>query len=201
MTPSDNIFEEFQTITGYDLQSYFQNALQFFNTDYVTIVNFYSGYTSSISSQPFQNLQNLQQQNDQVFAIWKDCSSQFNNLKWFLLLEQIEEIDSRLATTENINKWARSSLSNVSYDPSFTLDYILAQNQTIENVAQTVTGSDTPEDDWMQIALDNVLTEESYTNSGGNDLKISFQKSNRNFQISSVVDVIKGKSIYGQRLV
>jgi hypothetical protein len=114
----------------------------------------------------------------------KKVVTDFNNLKWFLLIEQIEEIDNRLKTLDNINKWARSSLTKVAYDPSYQLDYILGQNQTLENVAQQVTGSNDPQDDWNDIAINNTLKEEDYTNEGGNDLKISFKRSNRNFNVT-----------------
>jgi hypothetical protein len=196
LTP--DILDEFRVITGMDIANYFQNALTFLNGDYLTIVNYYSGYTNSISSTPFENFDRLKKQNQQVFEVWKEHSNRFNNLKWFLLIEQIEEIDNRLKTLDNINKWSRSSLTKVAYDPSYQLDYILGQNQTLENVAQQVTGSSNSQDEWIDIALNNVLKEEDYTNEGGNDLKISFKRSNRNFNVTSVVDVISGKSIYGK---
>jgi hypothetical protein len=197
---NSEIIEEFKKITGKDIFLYFNNATVFFSGDYNTIVDYYSGNLDSISSIPFSNFELLDRQNKEIFEIFKEHSRQFNNLKWWLLIEQIEEIDNRLKTLRKINKWARSSLTNVAYDPSIQREYVLKQNQTLENIASNIVGSTNPNDDWVNIAVSNRIEEEDYTNDGGNNIKISFQRSNRNFTVNSVVDVISGKSIYGKDL-
>lgn len=200
MQLDSTILADFKKITGKDISAYFSNAVLFFSGDYNTIVNYYSGNTDSITSSPFANFKELQQQNKDILEAFKEHSRQFNNLKWWLLIEQIEEIDNRLATLRNINKWARSSLTKVAYDPTIQLDYTLKQNQTLEAVAATIEGSNNPNDDWADIALKNDLSEEDYTTQGGTDVKLTFQRLNGGFKINSVVDVIQGKSIYGKDL-
>lgn len=198
MQLDSTILAEYKKITGKDIISYFNNVTNFFNGDYAEIVNYYSGYTSSISSEPFARFKALQQQHKDIMESFKEHSRQLNNLKWWLLIEQIEEIDTRLATLAKINKWSRSSLTKVAYDPSFQMDYVTKQNQTLESVSANVAGSLNPNDDWAKLAIDNRLNEEDYTPEGGTDLKISFSKTNGNFKINCVVDVIQGKSIYGK---
>src|SRR5206468_6861446 len=129
------------------------NAVSFFSGDYNAIVDYYAGNVSSISSEPFANLKVLEKQNKEVFETFKEHSRQFNNVKWWLLIEQIEEIDSRLGTLAKINKWCRSSITKVAYDPSFQLPYSLKQNQTLESVAAKVARSQNPNDDWVDIAF------------------------------------------------
>ncbi|MBC7948987.1 MAG: hypothetical protein H7Y42_13970 [Chitinophagaceae bacterium] len=194
------IFDEFLRITGRDISRYFVNALNFFNSDYNTIVKYYSGALDNISSTPFSNFDALEEENKQVFAVFQQNSRQFNNLKWWLLVEQMEEIDNRLKTLRNINKWSRSSLTKVGYDPNIQAEYVLKQNQTIENVSKDLMQSDKPNDDWADIAIQNVLEEEDYTTEGGNDLKLRFNRGVRNLRINCVVDVINDKSIYGKDL-
>lgn len=198
MQLDSSILSEFQRITGKDIASYFSNAVSFFSGDYNTIVDYYSGNISSISSQPFANFKDLQKQNKDILESFKEHSRQFNNLKWWLLIEQIEEVDSRLKTLSKINKWSRSSLTKVGYDPSFQLDYVTKQNQSLEQVAASVSGSQNPNDDWADLAIKNRLAEEDYTNDGGTQLTVSFTRSSRGFKVNSVVDVIQGKSIYGK---
>ena len=193
------ILDEFKKITGKDINAYFTSAINFFTNDYNTIVNYYSGQTDSITSTPFTNFDNLILENKNVFETFKNHSKQFNNLKWFLLIEQIEEIDNRLKTLAKINKWSRSSLTKVGYNPSVTIDYTLQQNQTLENLSAS-TGSDNPQDDWEDIAISNRLEEEDYSMDGGTNITLSFKKTKGNFVINSVVDVITGKSIYGKDL-
>lgn len=191
------ILDEFKRITGKDISGYFQSAVRFFAGDYNTITNYFSGNSGSISSEPFANFKALQEENGKVFQVFKEHSRQFNNLKWWLLIEQMEEIDNRLATLKNINKWSRSSLTKVAYDPSFQMDYTLKQKQTLEAVS-TLEGSDNPNDDWADLAIRNSLTEEEYTPEGGTALKLNFSRINRNYTVNCVVDVINGKSIYGK---
>lgn len=198
MQLDSSILLEFKRITGKDISSYFRNALNFFSGDYNVIVNYYTGTTNSISSKPFANLYNLTVENRDILESFKEHSRQFNNLKWWLLIEQIEEIDSRLATVNNINKWSRSSLTKVAYNPSIQIDYVLKQNQTLESVSAGIEGSSNPNDDWANIALKNSLSEEDYTPQGGAEIKLSSDVINSGFKINSVVDVIQGKSIYGK---
>lgn len=198
MQLDSTIFDDYKRITGQDIASYFNAAVAFFSSDYNTIVDYYSGVIQTISSTPFANFTALQQQNKDVFETFKEHSKQFNALKWWLLIEQIEEIDSRLKTLAKINKWARSSLTNVAYDPSIQVDYILQQNQTLENVAGDFMKSNNPNDDWVGIALDNDLREEDYSPEGGVDVKVKFQRVNNGIKINSVVDIMQGKSVYGK---
>lgn len=198
MNLTSDILDEYKRITGRDISSYFDNVVQFFNSDYLTIVNYYTGKTSTITSIPFKNFDTVEKQNQDVFETWHKHSKQFTNSKWWLLIEQIEEIDNRLKTLRNINKWARSSITKVAYNPTFQLNYTLKQNQTLENVSASVVGSDNANDDWINIAIDNRIAEEDYTSSGGNDLQLKFNRINGSFAINSVVDVIQGKSIYGK---
>lgn len=198
MTLTSEILSEYKQITGRDISQYFQNAVKFFSGDYLTIVKYYSGKSESINSIPFKNFDTLEKQNLDVFETWSKHSKQFANAKWWILIEQIEEIDNRLKTLRKINKWARSGLTKVAYSPSFQIDYVLPQNQTLEGVAKSVGGSANPNDDWAAIAIDNRLREEDYNSDGGNDLTLKFNRIVGGFQISAVVDVIKGKSIYGK---
>jgi hypothetical protein len=198
MQLDSSILSEFKRITGKDISAYFSNAVNFFNGDYNTIVDYYAGNIASISSVPFANFKAIQKQHMDVMEAFKEHSRQFNNIKWWLLIEQIEDIDSRLATLSKINKWCRSSLTKVGYDPSFQLEYVTRQNQTLESVSSGVAGSLNPNDDWADIAIKNRLSEEDYTPEGGTELKISFERSNGAFKINSVVDIIQGKSVYGK---
>lgn len=192
------IFSEFQRITGKDIEQYFSEALSFLNNDYSVIVNYFSGNSDNITSLPFARLDSLERQNQDIFESFQLHSRQFNNLKWWLLIEHIEEIDNRLKTLRHINKWARSSLTKVAYDPSIQVEHVLGQNETIENVAHDLLGSTNPNDDWAAIAIKNDLQEEDYTPEGGQSIKLKLQRTNRGLKINAVVDVISGKSIYGK---
>lgn len=196
-----NILVEYEGITSFNMAAYFQFALEFINSDYQTIVSYYSGIIDKISSDPFNNLKIIKQQRDAAFESFNSHKQKLTNLKWFLLIEKIEDIDSRLHTLDNINKWSRSSLTNVGYDPSFSFGYTLKQKQTLEGVSQNVLGDVNPEDDWFKIAIDNDITEEDYSPDGGTQMTLKVNRSSGfNFQINSVVDIVQGKSVLGKDL-
>src|ERR1700744_3662760 len=193
-----DILLEFQNITSYDISSFFQSALTFLNGDYNQIVSYYSGKITTISSDPFNNFTLLKQQRDRTFEIINSNKQKLTNLKWFLLVEKVEDIDSRLNTLDNINKWSRSSITNVAYDPSFQLAYRLKQKETLEQVAQEILGSDNPDDDWVDIAISNNIREEDYSPAGGTNMNLTLATAlGTNFQLNSVVAVIDGTSVYG----
>lgn len=196
---NDDLIAKFYKITKMDLSVYFTNVLTFMQTDYQTIQQFYQGTVSTAPQSSFNNFTSIQDQTAEVFQIFRKSGKQFNNIVWWDLLDQIELIDNRLKTLSNINRWARSSSKNVGYSPAQNVDIVLRQNGTLERVAQDVLGSTTPQDDWANIALDNLLAEEGYTADGGAKITVTLNnKANSNFQINSVVDVISGYSVYGK---
>jgi hypothetical protein len=152
-----------------------------------------------ITSAPFTAFESLKKDCGDLFEAFQAHSRQFNNAKWWLLLEQLENIDSRLKTLNNINKWSRSSLTKVAYDPSVIVQYSMKQNQNLEKIASDVLKSSNTEE-WADIAIDNYLTEEDYSSEGGVSLNLKLSKANRGLQINSVVAVIQGKSVYGKDL-
>ncbi len=186
-------------MTSFDMAGFFQDALNFLNSDYQTIVSYYSGETDKISSTPFNNFKLIKEYRNAAFESVEAHKQKLNNLKWFLMLEHIEEIDSRLNTLDKINKWSRSSITKVGYDPSYSFGYTQKQKQSLESISQNVLGSTNGEDDWVQIALDNALREEDYSPNGGTYMTLKLDRANGfNFKINSVVDIIQGKSVYGK---
>lgn len=198
-TINKDVLLEFKRITNKDLVPYFEACRAFFNNDYNTITAYYQGNISKISSTPFNNFDKLEKETSQIFTIFDEFRKNFKNLKWWLLIEQIENIDSRLKTLRKINKWARSSLKFTGYSPNMEIDHVLQQNQTIERVSQDVLGSSNPNDDWFDIAFNNNIIEEEYTPDGGVNLTLNVPLTvTTGFKINSVVDIIQGKSIYGK---
>ena len=121
--------------------------------------------------------------------------------RFWVVLETLEEIENRLMTLNNMNKWSRSSITNTRYSSSSQIEYTLKQNQTLENIARNVLEQNDYQDSWFDIAFRNQLFEEDYTNEGGNDLLLEIDNTvNLGVQVNSVVDTLQGKSIYGKDL-
>jgi hypothetical protein len=193
-----DILQEFKKITGQDIESFFAGCAIFFNANYNRIVAYYSGTSKIPEKGAFEQFEELERRCEDFFVLYQQMASRLNSLKWWVVLETLEEIDLRFKTLRKINKWSRSSLDNVSYDPAIIATYALKPQQTLERVAQDILGKLNPTDDWVDIALTNKLEEEDYTPAGGVNLQLTFPKINRGIQIAAVVDIMNGKSIYGK---
>lgn len=199
MQLTKEILKEFKKITSKDVELFLLKTLSFFSIEYEEIVSYYSGESANISSKSFEVFEKIKQERDELFSTFQLHSKQLNNAKWWLLLEQIEEIDNRLKTLDNINKWSRSSLTKVGFSSDLSVQYTLKQNQSLEKVASDVLNSSNSEE-WVSLAIKNDLTEEQYSLEGGVDLQLQFPQINRGVRVESVVDVMIGKSIYGKDL-
>lgn len=192
------VLEEFQQITSTDVQSYLTDALNFFSTSYNRIVSFYSGQQSTVSQADFTSFSNLQTETENMLAVFRLQGQALKNLKFWILLDHVEDIDSRLSSLAKINKWSKSSLTFVGYDPAQQAAYTLKAHQTLERVASDILNLPTPDDDWYDIAINNQLTEEEYTVDGGTTVQLSFPTVNNGISINSVVAVMIGDAILGR---
>lgn len=193
-----DIIQEFDSISKKNVEQFFNDVVIFFATYYNQLVDYYSGNSTSISKQAFTQLDTINNQCQDLMSYFNTNATRFKNLKWWLLLEQLEIIDSRLQTAYNINRWSKSSIHKFGYSPYTQLNYITKPNQSLERVAQDIVQTTNPSDDWADIAIQNQLREDDYSIKGGADLQLYFPQLNRNVNVTSVVDVMDGKSIYGK---
>lgn len=200
-TRRNDIMQEFQTLTRRDVKSFFQDCLDFFQTDYIIINNYFSGQSKIITSKPFERLDKLEKQRDSYFETIHQYTHRMSGTKWYEIIDLLEMVDSRLQTLRNINRWSRASVTKTAYSPTAQINYTIVQNQTLENVAKNILNDSNSEDSWIQIALDNQLEEEDYSSEGGNTLLLQLDRTiNLGIVINSVVDVLSGKSVYGKDL-
>lgn len=193
------ILDNFKQLTGKDLNVFFSAVTLFFTNDYPDLVNYYTGTTQSITPIPYKNLDSISTQLDEIYVIFNNFSSAMTNAEYYVLLDIIENIDSRIKTTQNINRWARSTKSVVAYSPNGVINYTLSDKESLEKVAQNLLNSQNPEDDWYDIAMENHLAEEDYTSEGGKNINVpGNSQSISSFPLNSVVDVINGKTVYGK---
>lgn len=199
MQTTTEILQEFKKITSKDIEFFFKRTISFLTNEYNNIVAYYSGDVDFISSVPFKIFDELKKERDSLFETIHLHSKQLISTKWWILIDQIEQIDSRFKTLDNINRWSRSSLTKVSYSPDSTVKYFLKQNQTLERVSSDILGSSN-NDEWYTLALTNDLSEEDYSIEGGEELQLQFPKNNQRLQVNSVVDLMIDQNIYGKDL-
>lgn len=195
------VLDEFYSITGCDVRAFLVEYSIFHQTDYFVIKNFYTGKTKSITPQSFANFYSVRKSLKEVFSKFQNFNKQLENIKFVELLQYLESCRDVLMSLNKIHKWARTSIDEFGYNPKLKLQYVLGQFDSLEKIASLVVQSNNPQNDWRSIAVENLLSEDSYTSEGGNILQITMENEEvSNFNVFSVVDTIKGKSIYGRDL-
>lgn len=190
--------ESFKSLTGMDIEPFLRESSRFLSTDYSSILDFYSGDVKSVEPKVLKSFENLKFTLREVFeAFQRNRGSMFHSFYWELL-ETVEEIDSKLEYLDNADRWSRASITDTGYTNLIRKQHTLKQNQTLENVAEEYYGTANISD-WTKIAQTNHLSEEDYSQEGGNNLIIELdQLITTNLKVDSVVDILYGKSVYGK---
>lgn len=193
------VLDDFYKITRCDVRGFLVDYTIFNQTDYNNIFSFYTGKTKTIDPQAFVNFKDLKSRLKEVLIKFQQFNRQLENIKYVELLEVVEECNDVLRTLNNIARWARVSVDDFGYNPTFKIKYVLSQYDTLEKIASFVVQSTNPQDDWWSVAIENNLSEDDYSSYGGKVLDVT--KNSRdveNFNITSVLDIIEGKSIQGR---
>ena len=189
--------DEFTSITRYPLVSYFQKFDSFMKNDYKNIIGYYSGNTSTLNTEPFNNLNDLIDQTQDLFAVFSLNKNVLSNYKFWILIDNIEQIDTALLMINNASKWLRSTISNGGFNPNPAIEIPFNQGQTLESIERDVLGSSDWDNTWSNLASKNDLREEDYTSQGGFLIKANFDYISNNFKINSIVDNPVGDKVLG----
>jgi hypothetical protein len=191
-----NIFERFEEITRYDIEEYLNEFSDFVSEDYQSIAKFFSGESDSIDGNIVVRLDDLTKEANNISLLFNNFKDSLSTLTdyWDLLII-FEDSKTKLQTITNSDIWFRS-IKKFNYDNKFTKEFILKEGQTLQNLAAQV-GYNNPVDDWVDVALDNTLSEDEYTSEGGTKLKVTFEN-NLRVNIETVVDSVDGINVYGK---
>lgn len=192
-----DILEEFESITQFPLISYLSSFDSFIQNDSQNVVSYYSGDIDSLNKASFKKLADLTNQTQDLFAAISLNKSAFKNYKWWVLFDNIEQMDNLLLKLNNSSRWLRSTISNGNFNPNPEIQIPFNQGQTLESVSRDVLGSEDWDNTWPALAQKNDLTEESYTSAAGFLLKANFDFALNNFKINSIVDNPIGTKILG----
>lgn len=186
----------FERITRFDLRSYLRDYSAFMRRDRRLIVDYYSGTSRNPNERAFRTLNELLDRSRRLNGVLDNNREQLFGEDIWDLVENISDIEETLITINNTSKWVRSSITQNDFSPGVEINYTLGANQTLEEVSGRVVGADTPQDDWVTIALRNNLEEGDYTTRGGNVLNLG-TRNNETIQIQTLVDNITGERVYG----
>jgi hypothetical protein len=189
-----SVVDTYNQVLSIDVGVFINDYISFIDNNYQQIVDYYTN-GQDIDNSVINNLKNLYDNSKIIIdeiSNGKDYLGQYYD-SWELL-ELIEEINIKIDTIRNSQKWFRSSKS-LFYSNEFKQDYVLKQGQTLERLADEL-GYSQPNNDWQDIALYNDLREEDYSPEGGKILKITF-RNNSEIVINSIIDSPVGDRVYG----
>lgn len=195
---SKETLREFKKITGQNVEQYFNDLSLFLKRDYPSILQYYTGDVAHIDRASFDKFFELEERCAKIMEVYSLNKERFGQVKWFLLLEAVEESYHSLKSIKSINRWGRTSVSKFGNSSFKTIEYILKSHQTLENVSRTIVNDSDPSNDWYKIAYDNQLTEDQYDLNGGFTLRLNLTQINDIFNISSIVDVITPETVKGK---
>jgi len=187
---------QFKDITGYDIELFFNNYIDFINQYYQSIVDYYKG--GELVAQSFNSLNLLIDEVNKIEPLFELHQNRFTTIDFWEILDAFSEIQVKLMTCQKMQKWTKSSRLN-QFDTNIAFDRGLRQFETFESVAKSV-GSNDPDTDWANISIDNLITEEDYTTEGGKIFQVKLQN-NANFDLPNIIDSLNGINIYGKDIV
>lgn len=192
-----NILNVFKVATGGDIKSFLEDFALFCNNYYSSIVDYYQGNIDfNTVGEAFNLLDDLMNRAKILEPLFTLKASFFTNIDAWELLDIFTDCQTKLWTIDNSAKWLRSAIIG-RFGNNVALNRVLKTRENFENVATSL-GSNDAQNDWVDIAKNNLVEEEDYTASdGGGMFKINLKISG-NFEISNIVDTLETKNILGK---
>lgn len=190
------LIQKFNKISGYDINTFFQASIRFFQVGYPKIEQFYNGNVKFIDKKYFVGLDNLERESLKVTSIFKEKKELMKTVDFWELLDAAEDIRTALQRTQKLSKYLRSSIVKGKVSRGFVFQYIMSAGETLEDVSRNVLRDSDFQNNAQSIALENDLREVDWDISGGTNLSLTndvFQ----NDLVTSMIDNTIGEKIYG----
>lgn len=184
-----DMIADFKIATSYDVTAFFSNYISFVDNNYPAIADYFSGISIVYPTDSFNALFSLIKEGQKIESVMQANASAMGAYEYWIVAEQIDDINNALMTANNASKWLRSSITSNKYVPAVQVNYMSRQNQGLEDIERDVLKSDNPEEDWVQTALDNGLREEDYSLSGGYLIKVVYNNA-KSINIQTIIDNI-----------
>lgn len=194
MSEYTKAYEQFKLVTGYDIEKFFSDFVDFVNTYYPYIINYYN--SGVINKESFYELERLQRETEKIEPLFSLHRNNLDNVGMWYLLDTFTEINTKLLTTKMSAKWTRS-IYNAVRASAIKMEKVLSPGQTFEEIAKEL-DADNPQNDWVNITLPQYIEEEQYTVEDGSRIfSVNLQNIKLNY-IDNIVDTLSGKNILGK---
>lgn len=197
MVISKETYEKFYNLTNYDLSSYVLEVRDFTTNNLSSIIEFYSGKIKNLDKKHIKKLNELSEEVLKILSIFRDYKKIFKTVEFWGLLDNIEDIRTHLNYCQNISKYLRSSIVNGKFEAGYSYDYVMSENETLEDISRTELNKGNFQQQWSEIAVKNDLREVDWSIKGGKKIDLV----NDSFQsmiVTSMIDNTIGDRIYGK---
>lgn len=188
---------EFEKITSFPLKEFLSDVKLFFQVNYPEIVKFYKGESNFIKKENFKKLDRLLLDCERATDKFKTNKNIFNRAFFWDLCDSLEDVKIKLQTTKNSSKFLRSSLINGSSKNGLAVKVLMSKNETLEDISKKVLNSSDPDNDWIDIAIENDLKEQQWDIDGGTEIIVRKNLFQNNL-VTSFIDNTVGERIYGK---
>lgn len=186
-------FDKFKKVSGYDIKAFFVRFNDFISNYYQSIIGYYNG--GGLNQDAFFELDYLLNQVNIIEPLFRLNSNRYDTIDMWELLDLFSEIQVKLLTVKMSGKWMKSSRLNTN-EVGVKIDRIQSQNETLEMMAEDI-GYAEPQDDWVDLAINNQIIEEGYTLDGGQIISITLQN-NFSLGLDNIVDYTVGQNVLGK---
>ena len=180
------------------LTVFLDDFISFYDDRFPIIINYFSGKRNSIEESHVQFLVDLIARVEVIMGNVSTSESTFTTFLDWELVDYFEDIKTELFFVTKTSKFLRSSLTNYNFTGTVEFDYSLKQGETLEDVAEGVIDAVDYNNDWVDIAQRNDLSELDYDANGSKVLVLGIRLTSRNSAVKGVIDNISGQKILGR---
>lgn len=193
-------FERLVSFKKYTILRYLDAVYDYQEKKLPILVNFFAGYSDSISEGIFSELKDLIQKGDDIALQVQNYNFNLGNYSYWELNDFLDDLRSELFTITKTSKFLRSSKTNGNFSGEIERSYSLKSGQTLEQLSNSVLADGDSDNQWQDIAMRNNFSELDYELKGGEILIIKLRTEDQNSDIKSVIDNMINERILGKDL-
>src|SRR4051812_40426201 len=122
---TQDTIDNFTKVTGFDVQQFLVDFIDFNENHRQNIIDYYGGISSFPDAQSFDFLNEMMDKSRQILGLISINKLSFTNFADWNMLELIEDINTKLETTSNSSKYLRSAISKNNFSPDIQVNLTL----------------------------------------------------------------------------
>lgn len=185
----------FSNKIGYDIKTFFEESLELMQVHHSNIVSYFVE-EGDFSKEAFGLLDKLENKSQIIYSKLRTNRNKLNNFLDFVIFDQIEDFISVFRSIQNYSRWYKSSIIKGRFKTTTEVNFVLRQNQTLENLSQEI-GWQNQDEGALDLALRNKIKETDYDLQGGLIFKFAYQNE-KSLKLQTVVDEMTGENLLGK---